>query len=224
VTLLMVRHGQASYGKTNYDELSEKGHLQSAQLGRWLVSHGHAFQHVRIGTMQRHLQTFTAIAEVYHAHKLSLPEPVHDAHLNEFDHHAVFSRYSHLNAENPAVKAAAKLEHSAIGAMVHAALIAWTNNDLGELPETWDAFGQRAQRAASGIAQTGDTLVISSGGLISRIAQHAMEIPSQRAVDLNIALRNSAISEFHLRESHWRLGMWNALPHLHDNKDMWTYF
>jgi broad specificity phosphatase PhoE len=224
MTLLMVRHGQASYGKSNYDELSEKGHLQSGQLGRWLVSHGHAFQHVRIGTMQRHLQTFTAIAEAYRAQNLSLPEPVRDANLNEFDHHAVFSRYSNLNAEDSIVKAAAKLEHGAIGAMVHAALIAWTKNDLGELPESWDAFGQRAKMAVNGISHTGDTLIVSSGGLISRVAQHALEIPSQRAVDLNIALRNSAVSEFHLRDANWRLGMWNALPHLHDNKEMWTYF
>jgi broad specificity phosphatase PhoE len=224
MSLLLIRHGQASYGKANYDELSATGHHQSKKLGQWLVSHQHVFQQVRIGTMQRHLQTFALIAEAYREHGLALPEPVQDASLNEFDHDAVFSSYSRLNADDPVVKAAASRDQRAVGAMVHAALLAWTENSLGDLPESWDVFGQRAKEAAKNLPQTGDTLAISSGGLISRIAQQAMEIPDHRAIDLNIALRNSAISEFHPRHSHWRLGMWNALPHLHDMRDMWTYF
>jgi broad specificity phosphatase PhoE len=226
VTLLMVRHAQASYGQKNYDELSERGHAQAYQLGCWLADNHPTFSHVRIGAMVRHQQTLEGIAKAYQERGLSLPTHDIDAELNEFDHHAVFAGYMQQHGDNDIVKATASGETRAIGAMVHAALIAWVNNSLGELPESWHSFGARARSAAARLHELpeGETLVISSGGLISRIAQAALEVPDHRAVDLNISLRNSAVSEFHSREQQWRLGMWNALPHLHNAREMWTYF
>ncbi|MGH8498948.1 MAG: histidine phosphatase family protein, partial [Methylococcales bacterium] len=217
MTLLMVRHGQASFGKANYDELSERGHFQAYQLGLWLADHQHQFSHVRIGNMHRHKQTLDGIAKAYKERGLVLPENDVDADLNEFDHGSVFSAFMQQHAETDIVKAAAGGETRATGAMVYAALLAWANNSLGELPETWEAFGARARQAAARLHDVaeGETLVVSSGGLISRIAQAAMEVPDHRAIDLNISLRNSALSEFHARDHQWRLGMWNALPHLH---------
>jgi broad specificity phosphatase PhoE len=226
VTLLMVRHGQASFGKANYDELSERGHLQAYRLGLWLADHQHNFSHVRIGAMHRHKQTLDGIAKAYQDRGLSLPRADIDADLNEFDHSSVFSAFMQKNAGSAIVKAAASGETRATGAMVHAALLAWVEDSLGELPESWTSFGARARGAGTRLHEvaTGETLVVSSGGLISRIAQAALEVPDHRAVDLNVSLRNSALSEFHARDKHWRLGMWNALPHLHNTKELWTYF
>lgn len=226
MTLLMVRHGQASFGKANYDELSDRGHHQAYQLGLWLADHQHVFSHVRIGNMHRHRQTLDGISKAYAERGLSLPEHDTDADFNEFDHTSVFAAFMQQQAHTDIVKAAAGGETRATGAMVYAALHAWANDSLGELPESWETFGARARRAAERLHELpeGETLVVSSGGLISRIAQAALEVPDRRAVDLNISLRNSALSEFHAREGQWRLGMWNSLPHLHRERDMWTYF
>lgn len=226
MTLLMVRHGQASFGKANYDELSDRGHLQAYQLGSWLADHQHRFSHVRIGGMHRHRQTLDGITKAYQERGLHLPVHDVDDGLNEFDHGSVFSAYMQQYADHAIAKAATTGETRATGAMVHAALLAWVDDRLGDLPETWQGFGTRARQAAERLhdVDSEETLVISSGGLISRIAQAALEIPDHRAVDLNISLRNSALSEFHARDRQWRLGMWNALPHLHNAKDMWTYF
>ena len=35
--LIIVRHGQASFLSGNYDQLSERGALQSQRLGTWLA-------------------------------------------------------------------------------------------------------------------------------------------------------------------------------------------
>ena len=59
-------------------------------------------------------------------------------------------------------------------------------------------------------------LVLTSGGVISRLAQSALGASDRSAVDLNLSLRNSALSEFHARPYGLALGSWNALPHLHD--------
>ena len=36
-TIYLIRHGQASFGKENYDQLSPRGWEQGRVLGRWLA-------------------------------------------------------------------------------------------------------------------------------------------------------------------------------------------
>ncbi|NBT74061.1 MAG: histidine phosphatase family protein, partial [Betaproteobacteria bacterium] len=62
-TLYLVRHGQASFGAQNYDQLSERGRQQSVQLGNYWRQRGLTFDAILTGTLQRHLQTWQGIAE-----------------------------------------------------------------------------------------------------------------------------------------------------------------
>lgn len=61
-SLLLVRHGQASFGKTDYDNLSERGHEQAYLLGKSLAARGVRPDRVVCGTMKRHRQTLAEIA------------------------------------------------------------------------------------------------------------------------------------------------------------------
>ena len=111
--------------------------------------------------------------------------------------------------------------------MLLAALTAWARDELPGLPERWSDFGARVQAAGErlqALAGDGEALVLSSGGVIARLAQIALEVPVHRAVELNLSLRNSALSEFHPQAGRLRLGSWNALPHLHGQRDLWTYY
>jgi broad specificity phosphatase PhoE len=56
-TLYLVRHGQASFGAENYDELSELGHRQSVRLGEYFAQKGISFDRLIAGTLNRHKQT-----------------------------------------------------------------------------------------------------------------------------------------------------------------------
>jgi hypothetical protein len=67
-------------------------------------------------------------------------------------------------------------------------------------------------------------LVVPWGGFISRLAQAALGARDRAAVDLNLSLRNSAVCEFHQRPYGLALGSFNTLPHLHDRRDLWTYY
>ena len=51
MSLLLVRHGQASFGAADYDQLSERGQVQSRRLGDWLAQGGHRFEAVVVGGM-----------------------------------------------------------------------------------------------------------------------------------------------------------------------------
>src|SRR5207342_933271 len=65
MSLLLVRHGQASAGSADYDCLSERGVEQCRRLGRWLARSGHEFDAVVMGAMKRHAQSAEAVAEGY---------------------------------------------------------------------------------------------------------------------------------------------------------------
>ncbi len=227
MTLLLVRHGQASYGAADYDNLSERGWQQSRRLGEWLVRGGHRFEAVVVGGMRRHRQTAEGVAEAFAAQGLPLPAPVDDPGFAEFDHQAVFSAYLERDPEHPIAVASRSGDPRDVGAMLQAALLAWAHDELPGVPESWEVFGARVRAAGErleALAGGGEVLVLSSGGVISRLAQIALEVPVTRAVELNLSLRNSALSEFHPHGGRLRLGSWNALPHLHGDRALWTYY
>jgi broad specificity phosphatase PhoE len=226
VSLLLVRHGQASAGSADYDRLSERGVQQSAALGRWLASTGHRFDAVLVGGMRRHRQTFDGIHAAYAEHGSALPEPQLDSGLDEFDHHAVFDGFASANPTHQAVLASRDGGLLALGAMIHAALSAWSEDRIEGVPESWQAFGERVAQASARLAAYGaqNVLVLSSGGVISRMAQAALGLDDRGAVDLNLSLRNSGLCELHSRPYGLALGTWNALPHLHDKRELWTYY
>jgi broad specificity phosphatase PhoE len=229
LTLIAVRHGQASYAAADYDQLSETGYEQSRRLGRWLAAHAAPPERVVIGAMRRHRQTWEALQEAYRAMGRDLPEAVVDPDLNEFDHRAVLDGYSRVamvqrrqsdlpaNGDRPPAQQ--------ILAQLLAALGAWTQDQIEGVPERWSQFQARTRAAIARLRpDTGSVLAISSGGVISQFAQAALETSDARAIELNLSLRNSALCEFHCRGSHFRLGSWNALPHLAEARELWTYY
>jgi broad specificity phosphatase PhoE len=80
--LTLIRHGQASFGKKNYDQLSGTGYTQARQLGTVLRAREEPIDTVIIGSMLRHRQTAETCLE---AMGLDLPLQVLPD-FNEFDH------------------------------------------------------------------------------------------------------------------------------------------
>lgn len=62
-TLYLVRHGQASFGAADYDQLSPLGHQQCVKLGEYWRARGLRFDAVLTGSLKRHAQSFAGIAE-----------------------------------------------------------------------------------------------------------------------------------------------------------------
>ncbi|MGL6289760.1 MAG: histidine phosphatase family protein [Silanimonas sp.] len=227
MALLFVRHAQASYGTDDYDRLSELGWTQAGHLGAWLAREPHGFTRVRVGAMRRHRETFEAIRRAFADAGHPLPEPTEDADLNEFDHGAVIRAFLSERADADLRARAASHDPAIVGPMLHAAILAWANDELDAVPERWGVFGERVARAgaaAAAAAHEGPMLVVSSGGVIARLAQQSLDVPAARAVDLNLAIRNASINEFSARHGRLRFGSFNTLPHLAHDRQLWTHF
>jgi broad specificity phosphatase PhoE len=229
LSLIAIRHGQASYGAADYDQLSDTGYEQSRRLGRWLAQHAPPPARVVVGAMRRHRQTWEALSEGYASAGIELPATETDADLNEFDHRAVIDGYARGQPDDAAMfkvpADGSRPDPRTVLRGLLAALNAWTQDGVDGVPERWSEFQARTRAAAQRLhSNAGTVLAVSSGGVISQFAQAALETSNARAIELNLSLRNSAISEFHPSSDSLRLGSWNTLPHLAEARELWTYF
>ncbi len=228
MSLIAIRHGQASYAAADYDQLSDAGYEQSRRLGRWLLRHAPLPERVVIGAMRRHHQTWEALREAYVDAGVELPAPEVDADLNEFDHRAVLDGYAREHTEAEAlfrVEPDAKIDPRRVLQQLLTALTAWTEDRIEGVPERWSEFQARTRAGAARLRPAaGTVLAVSSGGVLSQFAQTALDTSDARAIELNLSLRNSALCEFHHRTGALRLSSWNAVPHLAEARHLWTHF
>ncbi len=205
--LILVRHGQASFGADDYDKLSELGWRQSRWLGEYFKERGVAFDlHVR-GSLRRHAETLAGIGEGL-GRTLAAAE---DARLDEYDSHSLL--HAHLKGK-PLPQSGDRREHFRI---LREAMYAWADGTLQGHPH--EPFADFRSRVLSALADMGKStakrvLVVSSGGPISTILADVMGMPLRGVVDLNLQTRNTGISELQAGASRIHCVSFNNVPHL----------
>ena len=104
-TIYMARHGQASFGQDNYDQLSEKGRRQSQILAEYLIQTGLSFDAVYSGDMVRQKDTVHEVMAVYRERGCSLPELRVMSEFNEYSSRDIIMAHIHdVAKEDPALK------------------------------------------------------------------------------------------------------------------------
>ncbi|MFM0315394.1 histidine phosphatase family protein [Paraburkholderia nemoris] len=220
--LYLVRHGQASFGADNYDELSPSGRTQSGWLGEYFAQANLRFDRVVIGTMQRHRQTADAILAAMGGPPIELAQ---DAGLNEYDFEALFAAVGDEGL--PSALSASSSKKDFYKGLRHV-LQLWADDRLpGAVPETWQQFQTRVQRARSAIQRTGGrrVLVVSSGGPIAVTAQQVLQAPAASAIALNLQIRNSSVCQYVFNDDAMSLVSFNSVPHLEhaERREFVTY-
>jgi broad specificity phosphatase PhoE len=167
-SVVLVRHGQASFGAADYDVLSETGRRQARIAGEALRGRVGTVRAVVTGSMRRQRDTAAACLE---AMGLSAPR-TEDAAWNEFDHEEVLRVYEPRWADHARVHR--ELEAAALADVFersfHAAVARWTGGAHdAEYAETWPGFLARVDGALARLPRSrgGTVLVFTSGGPIS---------------------------------------------------------
>jgi broad specificity phosphatase PhoE len=221
----LVRHGQASFGADDYDQLSSLGAQQCVRLGRWWRQRRQAFDAVYRGTLKRHQQSLAAIDEGQ-MEASSAPWQAHAAErvgLNEYDSHALIEALR-LPPLPRTTDASVAREHFQ---QLRQALRAWTAGEIH--PQGMPSFAAfqagvvDVLREAHAASRSGDVLVVSSGGPISVAMAHVLQAPHDTALALNMRLRNSAICQLTTTARGFDMVAFNALPHLEDVPAMVTH-
>lgn len=218
--IYLVRHGQASFGSANYDQLSALGFEQARLLGQWFANGRHAFQRVINGGMQRHRQSAdTCLAELSKA--LLVDTEFHtDEDFAEFDHHQVLLRHCPEFADAARFqRLLAQHEHPqrAFERIFAGAMMRWMDGahdaDYGE---SWPAFRARCIAALDRATTAGaaSTIIFTSGGVISTLMQHVLGLQDRQVMEMSWTLANCSVTKLLHRPGQVSLAYLNNYAHL----------
>jgi broad specificity phosphatase PhoE len=207
--LYLVRHGQASFGEANYDQLSELGHRQSVRLGQYFASQKLHFDAVLTGTLSRHRQTYAGICEGFGATLAALEWPG----LNEYDSEAVIATVH----PQPLVKPDTPEMYRHHFRLLRDGLTQWMGAAVS--PKGMPLYTDFVRGVTSALdhvrtQHTGNVLLVSSGGPISTAVGQLLGTAPEMTIALNLRIRNSAVTEFVFNPKQHQLLTFNTLPHL----------
>lgn len=220
-TLYLVRHGQASFGADDYDELSELGHAQSVRLGAWFAHQGIRFDGLIAGTLRRHKQTLAGILQGMD----QAGEHLAWDGLNEYDSHAVVAAIHPEPLARPSspemVRHHFRLLRDGLAQWMAGAAsprgmpsyAQWVAGITGALDHVRaNHYGQKV-------------LVVTSGGPIATAVGQVLGTSPQTTIELNLRIRNTSVTEFAFTPKRHVLVSFNCLPHLDapDLRDWITY-
>lgn len=217
-TLYLVRHGQASFGAADYDQLSELGARQCHALGRYFAERGLQFEAALRGTLRRHEQSLAALAEGHGG----VPEATAWPGLNEYDSDAIV-RAVHPGPIGKPDTPEAYRHHFRL---LRDGLTAWMAGSTQPVGMPSYAGWVAGIVAALDHVRThheGNVLMVSSGGPISAAVGQVLATPSDTVIELNLRMRNSAVTEFAFTPKRHMLVTYNHLPHLdHPERRDWV--
>ena len=233
-SLILVRHGQASFFADDYDQLSTLGTEQARRLGEHSLAQQLVFDEVYCGPRVRHRDTADGVGNCYRRAGLTWPEPVV---LPELDEHQVdqlvvkhndllvneSAELQRLAAELAAAQQPAE-KYRSFQRLFEAVANSWINGQSFDV-ESWTDFRQRVNGAIDHIVRQngrGRTVaVFTSVGPISVAVQRALKCSDQVALQTGWRLWNCSLTEFVFSGDRFTLDRFNTLPHL-GRKD-WTY-
>ena len=225
--LVFIRHAQASYMAEDYDNLSDFGIEQSKSLGEYFNKQGEEFDHVVIGPLKRHKQTYD---HCYSMMSSQIAKPVYLEGLRE--HHGpealrlkdgdlehIYPEVKEWRAEMDAKPELVKRNSLRIFrkfmadwmdekiVVDHPSVMKyhiWKSEVHAALEEIFE-MSKRFKNIA----------VFTSGGTIGCVIAKALGVETGRTVaNLNDSIRNTSMSHFHNSSQGFNVLSFNEIPHL----------
>lgn len=228
--LLLVRHGQASAGSDDYDQLSQRGYEQARSLGAQWAAEGVMPDSVYVGPRKRHRQSAETLAAELPE---GWPEPIY---LDEWDEHHAFAVVMHtvpILAESDAWVAECAEQMSSGGPEALRAYLRlyrhvtrlWVREELaldGQAFEPWRAFRERVRVGIDRIlAEEGrgrTVAVFTSSGPVGVGAGEALGLDDLGMMELSWMVQNISVTEILYSGDAFTLKSFNTLPCLIDHE------
>ena len=214
----LIRHGQASWGAADYDQLSELGARQAAALGGSWEAGGFRPTWSVCGSMKRHAQTAVPALDAIDGDLYDI-----DPGWNEYDHLAL------TRVSDPADRPADAREFQAI---LDGALAGWVAGESGAgdaheggAGEPFSAFESRVMGAldvATERAGSGQHVaVFTSGGPIGLVASQLLVGDASLFITMNRVVMNASVTTVIVGRGGRRLLAFNE--HTHVPRDWQTF-
>lgn len=225
--IYLFRHGQASFGADNYDQLSEVGKQQSSLLGDYLKREAIHFDQVFAGTLRRQVETYQYARIDF----VQLPDLQSITQLNEHQGPEVQQLHFQEAIKQDSTLSQLVNQHGMNHALVKKEVIKllfrlnirWAIGELdsGEY-EDFMAFRKRISEVVELLKpefEKNQTIgIFTSGGVIATMLGIALNLDSQTIMETNWQIRNASITEIHYAKNRMYLRTFNTIPHLSDKK------
>ena len=219
-SLYLIRHGQASFGSANYDQLSPLGQRQADVSGRFFADVGLCFAQAVSGDLSRQRETGERILA-------SQAEPATlrvDPRLNEVDNEGQIAALLPMLCERDAAFAervkAGRSDSKQYQKVIQAVFNAWVSPDCPELSGTasWPDYmaGVRGalEAAMSGAAGGSDTAIFTSGGTIATAVSWVLGVPHEKIYGFYEPVFNCSITRLIFSRGRVSLSNFNDTAHL----------
>ena len=212
--ILLVRHGQASFGSGNYDVLSPTGERQAAFTGEHLRKLGWSFDAVASGSLQRQRHT---------AQLAGFAEPLIDEAFNEYPFEGILKAYLPLVAREHPELEIEKGQLFADRKRFQTAFEKAVGHWFAEAPqanteplESWQGFKRRVVDGLARLAtqERKRVVVFTSGGVIAVAVQAALGTADTAAFALNWRIANASLHRLKLGRNGLLLNGYNDVTHL----------
>ena len=199
--ILLIRHGQASFGAENYDVLSPLGWKQGATIGEFLIACENHLDHVFSGTLERQRDTAVAALDVIKDKTGAEYIPTYDSRFNELDTHS-------LGLFLPAVLEAmpelaqhaekASTDSKSYQKIFRQVFKRWLTEPEASHMESWPEFKARTLDAFYDVKKETKpgqrSAIFTSGGGIATITAHVMKMPDAEVFEVFEPLINGSIT------------------------------
>ena len=200
--IYFIRHGQASFGQEEYDELSGVGERQAGILGRHFQRVMPSVDLMCSGGMRRQDQT----AEIAREAMGDSPPPLrtHEA-FSEYDHVALFRAYlpgflQEAGLQTLSMEDLLKDQRTLERALRHV-LKAWMENRPHNGPpvRSWysfcDGVAAGLENLLNGLEPKARVAVFTSGGVITAVLRGILGLSHLRTLSLTLSIYNASVTQ-----------------------------
>ena len=198
--VLLVRHGQASFGADDYDQLSGVGRQQSEVVGEELRRRALRDPVVVHGTLRRQRDTAS----------LALPDvgTSTDGRWDEYDHLGLLQRYA------PPPGGAPPTSSKEVQGLLDVALQHWVDDADGGWPAFQDGATTALRELVASLPRGRDAVVFTSGGIVAAVCAFLLGAGAGTVVALNRVTVNGGITKLVAGSSGTSLVAFNEHAHL----------
>ena len=232
--LILVRHGQASFGKESYDKLSDNGIEQVKVLSRHWQEMGERFDHAYSGSLLRQRETAAELLNLVQGSPAAATQmeafneyngdPLIRIYLRDFA-----SDHNDLGQVNWPIS-----DPKLFQKVFERATSKWIRNELNPQStdhdfEYWRDFQSRVHQGIDELMarhpKSSRVLLSTSGGVIAMTLQRVLQFPDEHVISTNWMVHNSSVTRLRYSGERLSLTQFNNLAHLEktDLAHMVTY-
>ncbi|MCD6586541.1 MAG: histidine phosphatase family protein [Desulfobacteraceae bacterium] len=222
-TLYLIRHAQASFGKADYDCLSDLGRQQSKILADHFHNLGLEFDTIYSGSLLRHEQTLAAYLDTLAASGGKMPFVHKKDAFNEYDSENILKTLiPEMIREKPAFEAEVTMmltDKRSFQMVYEKIMREWINSEaLKKNIETWTTYSERVRAGLNEIMAAEGTgkkiAVFTSGGPISVCVQKALSLSDENTLQLTWQIINASVTRLKYSNNRLMLSGFNDVTHL----------